>query len=387
MLIRQKTIDEFNYRVIKMNPRPRPERKGDILIVPMFSEFGCETMGVLYCLPELLRKRWSGKYIIILAWEGRDYLYRGLADEVWELAEEHQDLRQYCRAFHHNSLSLKRFEKEAGKNGTLIPIGTVSNVCIFPKMTNCKHCKSSVFDCKDFQQCGRCGQKYDPVGTFYNLVEAKNNARWLLEPSKEAFERVSSFLPENAVGITARNRKTYERNLSIDFYKRLIFQIEDMGYVPVWLGEKSSIYPCPYKRVLDFSESPLSKNLENTLALVSKMKFTVQAYTASSRLAAMTGTPFVIVESPDQIWGVGQEGIRLNLLSKNEKRKLIACQFLDAKDRPNELLSLIVRGIEEIESDNYSDIIGMVSNKNIALNMKNKNSERIGEILRWFCEK
>lgn len=387
MLTRQKNVDQFNYRVVKMNPRPRPDRKGDILIVPMLSEFGCETLGVLYCLPELLRNKWAGKYIIILAWEGRDYLYRGLADEVWELAEDHQDLRQYCRAFHHNSLSLKRFEKEAGKLGLLVPIGTISNVCVFPRMTACRNCKSSVFDYKDFQQCGRCGVKYEPVGMFHCISEARNKVRWLLNPSQEAFNRVSDFLPPNAVGITARNRKTYDRNLSIDFYKRLIFQIEDMGYVPVWLGEKSSIYPCPYKRVLDFSESPLSKNLENTFALVSKMKFTVQAYTASSRLAAVTGTPYVIVESPDQIWGAGQEGIRLNLISKNEKRKLIACQFLDAKDKPNQLLSLIVRGIEEIEREDYSDIIGMVSNKNIAVNMKNRNYERIGEILRWFCEK
>src|SRR4051812_49434545 len=122
---KEKIITDFNYKVIQMTPRVRPERKADVLIVPMFSEFGCETLGALYCLPELLRNRWAGKYIIVLSWAGRDYLYKGLADEVWELSDEHQWLKQYCLAFHHVSRNLKRFEHEAAKQGTLIQIGTI----------------------------------------------------------------------------------------------------------------------------------------------------------------------------------------------------------------------------------------------------------------------
>jgi len=383
MIKKEKVVTDFNYKIIKMTPRPRPERKGDVLIVSMLSEFGCETLGVLYCIPELLKNRWAGKYIIVLSWSGRDYLYKGLADEVWELSDEHQWLKQYCLAFHHVSRNLKRFEQEAAKEGTLIPVATVSNVCVFPKLQSCPACKASMCYNEKNQVCGRCGRQFDPVGLFSDLSQARNKVRWIQEPSKEAFDRVKDFLPPNAVGVTARNRKTYDRNLTIDFYKRLICQIEDMGYNPVWLGEQTSIHKCPYERIPDFSSSPLSKNLENTFALVSKMKFTVQAYTASSRLAALTGTPFLIIESPEQVWGnMGQEGIRLNLMSKTNRRKLIVCQFLDAKANPNELLSLIYRGIEEIEVKDYSDIIGMVSNRRKAMNMKLNSADRIGEFLR-----
>lgn len=383
MVKKEQVVKKFNYRQIRLTPRPRPDRKENIIIIPMLSEFGCETLGVLYSIPELLRNRWSGKYIIVLSWFGREYLYRGLADEVWELAEEHQWLKQYCLAFHHVSRNLKRFEQEMAKFGTMIQIGTVSNVCVFPKLTVCPSCKGAICYERQHQMCVRCGKKFDPVGLFQDLRGARERVRWPASPSTDALKRVKDFLPKNAIGINARNRKTYDRNLSIDFYKRLIFEIEDMGYSPVWFGEPSSIHKCPFDRIPDFSVSPLAANLENTFALVSQMKFTIQAYTASSRLAALTGTPFLIVESPEQVWGtIGQEGMRLNLMSKTNRRKLIVCQFLDAKNRPIELMELILTGVEEIENEDYSDMIGLVSNKSKALSMKMAQAERIGEFLR-----
>jgi hypothetical protein len=381
---REPEVTQFDYRVHNLSGRTRPPAR-DIVIIPMFSEFGCETLSILYCLPYLLRTKFAGKFVVILGWAGREYFYRHLADEFWELGPDHQWLRDYARAFHHTSRNLKRFEKEvASKQGKLIDISEITNVAAFPKVSVCPNpkCAGAVEQTIDNQKCKVCNTIWPAVGFFHNLESSRELVRWLPNPRPEAFERVKSFLPPRAVGVNARNRKTYGRNLSIDFYKRLVVNIENLGYSPVWLGEPQSTYPCPFKRLPDFSSSPLSLDLENTLALVSSMEFTVQFYTASSRLAAMVGTPYLLVESPDQLWGVGQEGIRLNLLTKINKRKVIASQFLDARDRQDELLDLVDRGIEEIERGYYGDMIGLVGSDNTARMLMASNSTRIGDFLR-----
>jgi hypothetical protein len=43
---------------------------------------------------------------------------------------------------------------------------------------------------------------------------------------------------------------------------------------------------------MDFSRLPEARDLELTLAIISQLQFTVQFWTASTRLAAMVGTPF-----------------------------------------------------------------------------------------------
>lgn len=373
-------IENLKFRVIKTSPRPKPGKE-NIIILPMFSEFGCETLAVLYCIPKMLRERYQGKYVIAMGWHGREFFYRHLVDEYWELDKKHQWLRTYCRAFHHDSKNLTKFERKAKDYGNVVNIGEIAGEAVYPLLDKCPACGGKITQRKT-QHCEKCRRVYGQPGFFNNLRGAKKDVCWTPEPSEEAFSRVKDFLPEKAVGITARNRKTYGRNLPVIFYERLIHLVEDCGYNPVWLGERATTHPCPYKRIPDFSSSELSDDLENTLALVSKLNFTVQLYTASSRLAAMVGTPYIIVESPDQIWGVGQEGIRLNLMSKNNKRKLIACQFLDSFNKQDELLKLIENGIEDIEKEDYSDIMGLMSSKVLGKFLQNVNADRIGEFLR-----
>jgi hypothetical protein len=41
---------------------------------------------------------------------------------------------------------------------------------------------------------------------------------------------------------------------------------------------------------------------------MTNLQFTIQFWTASTRLASMMGVPWILFESPDQIAGNGQEG-------------------------------------------------------------------------------
>ena len=84
----EKRLGEVTFKVHKLNHRPRPKKRDRIKIVSCFSEFGCETVGVLYCIPRLLR-RFPGCYVIAMGWYGREYLYRHLVDEFWELDEKY----------------------------------------------------------------------------------------------------------------------------------------------------------------------------------------------------------------------------------------------------------------------------------------------------------
>lgn len=157
------------------------------------------------------------------------------------------------------------------------------------------------------------------------------------------------------VGITARNRRCYGRNLDVSFYERLVEQLKDLGYHPVWLGEKATSHPCP-AGITNFMDSEHALDLEKTLLLVSKMEFTIQFYTASSRLAALAGTPYILVESPDQLFSGGQEGIRLELCTKGNK-KLIISHFKDISENYDKGLGLVNKAILEIQQDNYDDIV------------------------------
>ena len=49
-------LDNVEFIVHKLNPRIRPKNKERIKIISCFSEFGCEVLGCLYCLPRLLRR-------------------------------------------------------------------------------------------------------------------------------------------------------------------------------------------------------------------------------------------------------------------------------------------------------------------------------------------
>lgn len=363
----EKYVSELLFNVHKFTNRPQPD-KSRVVIFPALSEFGCETMIPLYCLPYFLQNKYKGYYSIVVGWQDREYLYRHLVDEYWELKEEFQYLREYCRAFHHDSKTLKRFEKKLLNIGNFVTAQQMGRVIVYPKATTCKAkirdelCEGRVSQFQYFQQCQKCGSKYDPVGLFDDCIAARKMAKWLPSPSKEKMAIAKEVLPKNAVGITARSRKCYGRNLTPEFYERLIWLLQDMGFNPVWLGEKSTTLPSPCKNILDLSSHAISSDLEQTLSYVSNMKFTIQFWTASTRLSGLVGTPFIIFESPDQIWGKGQEGKRLQLTSRGPK-KLVVAHFKNVLENNTAALRVVERAVSEVEDGDFSTILGMIENE------------------------
>lgn len=338
------SLDKLRFKVHKYNVRPRPP-KNHTAIFSCFSEFGSELIGTLYCIPQMLQTNYLGYYSIAMGWYGREYLYRHLVDEFWELDRDYQWLREYCRAFHHDSRNLKRLEKVVASYGKVIDSGPFGNLT---------------------------------VNTLYkDLARTKKNACWTPIPCDNAFASVQKYLKPNSVGVTARYRKCYGRNLNIDFYKKLLDYLEAQGYNPIWIGEPGTTYDCPYSHITNFRNSSESSDLEKTLALISKLQFTVQFWTASTRLAGLTGTPFIIFESPDQIYGLGHEGIRLNLCTRG-KKKIVISHFHNVNDNHEAGIDLVDKAIKEIKVGNWEDIIGLVESQESISFLQKDNLIRIG---------
>jgi hypothetical protein len=110
-----------------------------------------------------------------------------------------------------------------------------------------------------------------------------------------------------------------------------------------------------------------------------KSKSTSQFWTASTRLAALMGVPYIIFESPDQIWGGGQEGYRLNLLKDLTSKKMVICHYTNVLNDHKTALEYSERAIKELEEGNFEDIIGMVESKAYTNFIRESNRKRIGD--------
>ena len=381
----EQLLPDMRMTVHKFTARQRPTRRQDIAIFPLFSEFGSETLAPVYCIPKLMQQRYRGKYSVVAGWYGRAHLYKHLVDEFWELGEEHQTLREYCRAFHHSSRNLDILTKKIGKAGTVVPIGEISNVAVYPILTSCPVtvnnflCKGQMVSDDTEQICTKCGVTFPAAGLFSNVQKAKKSAVWLPEPSAEKLAYVERFLSPRSVGITVRSRKCYGRNLPASFYESLIALLKQIGYSPVWLGEKATTLECPCPDVLDFSRMPEANDLELTMALVSKLELTIQFWTASTRLAGLVGTPFLLFESPDQLWDKGQEGYRLNLCSKGPK-KIVAAHYLNVLNNPAYALEVVAQALEQMYNKDYSIMVGQVEDPKKVEELILTNNCRVG-----FC--
>jgi hypothetical protein len=212
---------------------------------------------------------------------------------------------------------------------------------------------------------------------FSDIAKAKEEMVPLPAPKPEKMQMAKSLLGENPVAIFARGRKCYGRNLQPEFYVKLIELLERKGYSPIWLGEKVTTQPCPVERITDLTRSDNAKDLELTFAIVSQCRFTVQFWTASTRLAGMMGIPYLLFESPDQIWGHGQEGYRRNLCDLGP-RKLAVCHFRNVYEDNDEGIRVVDRCINEMERGNYEDVFGMLETDVVAQKMKLENQGRIG---------
>lgn len=347
----EEKITKIDFNVFKFTKKPKPIDPSKILIICCFSEFGCETLGVNYCVPYLLEEH-PDKYIIIVGWYGRDYFYKHLADEFWELKEEHMWLRNKtgAAAFHHHSRNLSLIEGSLTSKGVVCPSAYLGQYAVGNK---CKKCGK--FYPPDLKQCPDCEETESRKSIFGNMIEAKRKVVRLPLPSNEMMEKAKFYLKDNPIGIFARGRACYGRNLTPEFYERLILLLEKMGYNPIWLGEKATVQPCPVDHIVDFSRMPESRNLELTLAIIKQLKFTVQYWTASTRLAGMMGVPYLLFESPDQVYGIGQEGLRRNLCDF-APNKLVIAHFKNMYENNDYCLKLTERAIREMEFFDFNDL-------------------------------
>lgn len=365
-------IQNFEFNIFKFNNREKPP-VDRVLIICCFSEFGCELLGPMYCIPQIIQEN-SGKYVIIVGWYGRDYLYKHLADEFWEIKEENMWLREYARAFHSESRNLHQIEKKLENHGKVVTSDSLGKLVVG---ASCLDCNAFWGSLNIVNTCVNCGGHNLKQSMFADVANTRENAVEVPYPSEEKINFVKSYLKPNSVGIIARNRKCYGRNLPPEFYVKMIESLENKGYNPIWLGEKQSTLPCPVDRILDFSRMKESRDLETTLAIVSQLKFTIQLWTASTRLATMVGVPWILFESPDQIWGGGQEGYRLNLVSFSPG-KLILSHYLNVLNNHDKSIDILNRAIEEIEVDNYNEIFGLIEDESTVITMREENKKRIG---------
>lgn len=348
--IKEEMLANIDFNIHKFNNRIKPTDKKQILIITNFSEFGCETIGSTYCIPEII-KQCPGAYVICVGWYGRKFLYKHLVDEFWELKEEYQWLREFTQAFRPTSKNIKKLERELKKYGRVYNSFYMGHICLGNKCLNCKF----IWRDEKIKCCEKC-QSTDILPSLFADKDVKSRMVPVPKSSSLMLERAKFYLKPNSVGIFARNRVCYGRNLSAGFYVKVINFLESLGYNPVWLGEKQSVLPCPVSHIVDFSRDEESKNLELTLAIISQLQFTVQFYTASTRLASIVGVPWLLVESRDQIYGRGQEGKRILLTTDFDKKKIIIAHYFDVLNDEEWALGLIGRGINEMKANNWKDI-------------------------------
>lgn len=365
LLPHEERVAAIKFTPFKFTARPKPD-PSKTLIVSCLSEFGCETLGALYCIPEIKRQH-PDAYVIIAGWYGREYLYRHLADEFWELSEESQWLREYALAFHNNSKNLARLEKQLGQHGTVVPSEHVGRLAVG---NLCRHCKHFWGQIDGVICCPRCVSTDIQKSLFGAMKYWYPRATRIPDPSPEKMAQAEALLPPRAVGVTARNRTTYGRNLPADYYVRLVALLRAKGYEPVWIGEKQSTLECPVPDVLDMTRRPECRDLELTFAMTKRMAFTVQYWTASTRLAGMMGTPYLIFESPEQVFGPhGQEAYRMSLCTFGP-RKLALCNYKNVMDAQDRALDLLGRCIDQMEKGDWSDVIGVVEDPQYVIDQR-----------------
>ena len=365
---REERIENISFNIYKLSNKNKPDPE-NIVIFSCLSEFGCETLGAQYVLPKLISEN-PGKYFIVIGWYGREYFYRHLVDEFWEMKEDHQWLRDYCRAFHHESKNLFRLETECAKLGTLISAANMGKQVLGAL---CYRCGNFWGTAKKENKCPKCGAVNIRQSMFADIDSWKNRVTKVPLPSSKKMEEASKIVLPNTVGIFARGRKTYGRNLPTDFYVKMIQKLREKGYNLIWLGEKQSTQPCPVEDVVDMSRSDKSKDLELTLAIISKLKFTIQFWTASTRLASMAGVPYLLFESPDQLWGQGQEGYRRKLCDFG-LNKLVVAHYRDVCENQELALDTMCKAIGQMKEKDYSDVL-MIGNGIVPLMRDGFNSK------------
>lgn len=350
-MIQEQKINNFNFKIYKFTKRSKTK---NVIVITNFCELGVETLACVYSIPQLLQI-FNGYYIILVGWCGREYFYRHLVDEFWELSPENYWLKDSCQAFSSNSKNLQKLEDKLQEYGIVFKSGYLGNFLI---TYVCKKCFNSSY--QQFKICNQCGSNKISFPLFKD-INYKKYLRNIPKPRDFYIEKVKKLIPDNAVAVFARNRKTYGRNLPKDFYKKLNNLLFSKGFTPVYLGENSA--SLNMDDCIDFSNTNFVNDLEFTLSVLSCVKYSIQMWTASTRLSSIVETPFILVESFDQICLRGQEGIRIALLNNFNKKKIILSNYLNFLNNIESGLKAIDKSIEEIKKDNWNYVMDLVEDK------------------------
>lgn len=350
--------EELRFTIHKFTKRLRPLDKKKIIVITSFGEMGCETLIPLYCMPRLIRTN-PNCYFIVLGFFGRSYLYKHLADEFWELNSDFSWIRTYSYAFVNLSKVYEKIIDKIKDVGNVISGDILGHIMVG---CTCKDCGFYYGSQDQDTNCPKCQSKNINKSIFSDVKNNRKKVVNIPKPSDECLKWAGDFIGDNTVGIFARKRKLYNRNLPINFYEQLVSYLQENKFNVVWLGEKESIHDCPKNmNIIDFSTMKESYDLEKTLAVISKCKFTIQYWTASTRLAGIVDTPFVIFESPGQILPCqAQEAHRICLTSNYDKRKVVLCNFDMALNDPETVLKHSKRAINNILNNNYNIEISLV---------------------------
>jgi hypothetical protein len=361
----EEKIEELSFEVHKFSHRKRAEDHRRSIYFPSFSEFGCETVSVLYCIPQLIQM-FPGLYSTVTGWYGREYLYRHLVDEYWELDKKYMWLREYSRAYISKSKNIEKFHNQIIATKSVIAGDKLMGAMCTG--SQCWECDKRWTDLHGSSECPFCKSDHIRRSLYGNPHYAKETAYRIPEPRPEKMVLAKELVGPAPVGVFARGRKAYGRNLPPEFYGKLLDLLKAKGYTPIWLGEEESTLPCPHPDVLDFSRMPESRDLETTMAIVKQCRFTVQFWTASSRLSGMMGTPFLLVESPEQLfdnttfYNPGQEGYRLELTTFGPK-KILVSNYQSFYENQETGLDHVAECIGQMESNDYAEFMGLVENQ------------------------
>lgn len=328
-----------------------------VVLLSCLVEFGCESLLPHYFIPDFLEKT-NKFHRIAVGWRGRKLFYKDF-DEFWEIDDRYMFLRDYCLAFTNVSRNINNLENALKQYGQVIPSKLLGNR--FHEKV-CKKCRTTTLPLSSDIRCNKCNSIEFFPSLLEDPIEGKKHYKKLnleLEKYDSYFDKIFT---KNTIGIFARNRTTYGRNLPEIFYIEFIKNLKAKNYDSIWLGEKQSTLKCPVSDIYDFTKTEYSDNLEVCLGLVARCVGTFQAWTASTRFSQIMDIPFCLVESTDQLQGRGHEGKRLELLTQDKKKsKIIISNYLNSKDNLDKFLEIcIFNFLDFIENKNSNTVVGIL---------------------------
>ena len=319
-----------------------------------FAEFGCESLIPTFLIPRI-NTGFNRYRKIVLGWSGREYFYRNVCDEFWELDEKFMALKNESYAFKNISREIIALNKRLSNLGIVINGDKMGNLCL---NCRCQDCSEEFYRDRGDISCIKCGSNRVIKSLLQGCKEYKKSISPLSPIGDKYVEWANSIIPVKSVALFARNRKTYGRNLPENFYDKIIDLIISMGYNVVLLGEPISSYNIQSPKIINLFNTEYAGNLEAAFAAVNKCDFSIQFYTASTRISSLLDKPFILVESPDQLFGRGQEGRRLSLMTKNySKKKFIVSNFSDVLDNFDKFFTIFKDAAEDfVFKNNPEDV-------------------------------